>query len=207
MKVSIVIPVYNIASYIEACLQSVMRQTYKGEMECLILDDCGTDESIPIAERLIAEYKGPIRFEIIHHVHNRGLSAARNTGMMKVMGEYILFVDGDDEITEDCVEKMMAIALDDPAVELVQGRHMYHRDGNTTIDPKEIKIAHACTNEEVRNCFYQHEQVTVEAWNKLMKRSVIQENHLSFADGILYEDILWTFYWLKYVENAHFPRI
>ena len=204
MKVSIIIPVYNVAPYIEDCLRSVMRQTYAEEMECLMVDDCGTDESIPIAERMIAEYEGPIRFEILHHDHNRGLSAARNTGMEKAMGEYIFFIDSDDEITEDCLEKMMAIALDDSAIELVKGRYFYHRDGNETIRPKEIKITHAASNEEVRNCFYQHRQVDVVAWNILMKRSVIQENNLSFIEGLLWEDTPWTFHWLKYVKNAYF---
>ena len=53
MMVSIIIPVYNVAPYIEDCLQSVMRQTYQGDMECLLVDDCGTDDSIAIAERFI----------------------------------------------------------------------------------------------------------------------------------------------------------
>ena len=56
MMVSIIIPVYNVAPYIEDCLRSVMRQTYQGDMECLLVDDCGTDDSISIAERLIREY-------------------------------------------------------------------------------------------------------------------------------------------------------
>lgn len=84
--VSIIIPVYNVAPYIEDCLRSVMRQTYAGPMECLIVDDCGTDESIHIAERLITEYNGPIHFDILHHNHNRGLSAARNTGIENAVG-------------------------------------------------------------------------------------------------------------------------
>ena len=204
MEVSIIIPVYNVAPYIEDCLKSVMRQTYTGPMECLIVDDCGADESIPIAERMIAEYAGPIRFEILHHDHNRGLSAARNTGMAKAEGDYIFFIDSDDEITEDCLEKMMAVALADQAVELVQGRYIRHQDGKQELWPKEIQETRACTNAEVRDCFYQHRQVTVAAWNKLMKRSILQENNLSFIEGLLYEDTPWTFYWLKCFKNASF---
>ena len=67
MKLSIIIPVYQVAPYIEDCLRSVMRQTYQGAMECLIVDDCGTDDSIAIAERVIASYDGPIVFQILHH--------------------------------------------------------------------------------------------------------------------------------------------
>ena len=181
-----------------------MRQTYTGPMECLIVDDCGTDESIPIAERMIAEYDGPIRFEILHHDHNRGLSAARNTGMDKEVGEYIFFIDSDDEITDDCLEKMMVVVQEHPEVELVQGTYICHRDGNETPGPKEIKITHAKSNDEVRSCFYSYGQVPLAAWNKLMKHSVIKDNNLSFIEGLLYEDTPWTYYWLKCVRNAWF---
>lgn len=91
--VSIIVPVYNVAPYIKDCLQSVMRQTYKGSMECLIVDDCGTDESIAIVERMLAEYDGPIYFQILHHDHNRGLSAARNTGTMQATGDYSIKIE------------------------------------------------------------------------------------------------------------------
>ena len=73
MTVSIIIPIYNVALYIEDCLKSVMRQTYQGEMECLLVDDCGTDDSMAIAERMVGEYEGPIRFKVIRHERNRGL--------------------------------------------------------------------------------------------------------------------------------------
>ena len=205
MLVSIIIPVYNVAPYIEDCLRSVMRQTYLGEMECLIVDDCGTDESVPIAERMVVKYDGPIRFEILHHEHNRGLSAARNTGMEIAAGDYIFFIDGDDEITEDCLEKMMSVVNKCPEVELVQGVHMItHRDGKGRLGLKEIRMNHACTNDEVRCCFCEYHQVHMAAWNKLIKHSLIVDNKLSFIEGRLCEDIPWTFYLLKYVKNAFF---
>ena len=59
MIVSIIIPVYIVAPYIEGCLHSVIKQTYKGAIECLIVDDCGTDDSIDIAKQIIGEYDGP----------------------------------------------------------------------------------------------------------------------------------------------------
>ena len=204
MLVSIIIPVFNVAPYIEDCLRSVIRQSYSGPVECLIIDDCGTDNSIAIAERMIAEYDGAIRFKILHHEHNRGLSAARNTGLEMAVGDYVLFVDSDDEIAEDCLEKMMAVVRERPEVELVQGCYMYHRNGINISWPKEIRTTHAISNEEVRNCFYQYKQVPKSAWNKLMSRSLIQKNHLGFIEGLLFEDDPWTFYWLKYVNDAWF---
>lgn len=205
MFVSIIIPVYNVALYIEGCLRSVMCQTFAGPMECLLVDDCCSDESIPIAERMIAEYDGSIRFQILHHDHNRGVAAARNTGMEKAVGDYVFFIDSDDEITEDCLEKMMAVILNHPEVELVQGRFIWHcLDGQECLVPKDIMMTHARSNDEVRCCFFSHGQVPAMAWNSLIKRSLIKDYNLSFIEGLLHEDIPWTFYWLKYVKNAWF---
>ncbi len=61
-KISIIIPIYNVEEYITDCLQSVMRQTYQGTIECILVDDCGTDKSIAIAGQVIADYQGPIEF-------------------------------------------------------------------------------------------------------------------------------------------------
>ena len=207
MSVSIIIPVYNVEQYIEECLRSVMRQTYCGAMECLIVDDCGTDESIAIVERLIGEYSGPIRFEILHHEHNRGVAAARNTGTMKAKGDYIYYLDSDDEITADCIEKMMAIASQDPDIEMVQGNYIRFSDGKQIHGPREISIVRASTNEEVRKCFYKERQITVYTWNKLLKRSVILDNQLYLNEGLVWEeDTAWTYCSLKYITNAYFLR-
>ncbi len=170
MDVSIIIPVYNVAPYIEDCLWCVMCQTYIGPIECLIVDDCGTDESILIAERMIEKYEGPILFKILHHGHNRGLSAARNTGMEKAVGEYIFFIDSDDVITADCLEKMMAVVQDNPEVELVQGTSLRISGENHIYWPEKIKLTHAYTNEAVRRCRYMGKQLNDPAWNKLIKR-------------------------------------
>lgn len=91
INISVVVPAYNVASYVERCLLSVLQQTRPAE-ECLIIDDASTDNSIALCERLIANYDGPTRFKILHHDHNRGLSAARNTGIDAATGNYIYFM-------------------------------------------------------------------------------------------------------------------
>ena len=119
-KISIIIPIYNVEEYITECLQSVMRQTYKGEIECILVDDCGTDNSIAVAERHIADYKGPIEFRVLHHVRNRGLSAARNTGTDAATGDYIYYLDSDDYISDDCLE-VLAEPLKKREYEMILG--------------------------------------------------------------------------------------
>ncbi len=203
MTVSIIIPVYQVASYIEDCLRSVMRQTYIGSMECILIDDCGTDESIDIAERMIAEYKGPIRFAVLRHEKNRGLSAARNTGLRQAVGDYIFFLDSDDKITDNCIELLAKRAEEDPTVELVLGRA-----NNYPIKKKrklsagtQIKVTN---NDEVRRCFFQTEQFPVTAWNKLIRRSFLIEHKIWFREGVIFEDTPWTFCMLKFLSNLIF---
>lgn len=94
MKVSIIIPVYNVAPYVKECLSSVMRQTYR-DMEVIIVDDCGKDESMNIVldnlqgkEEIAPE---GISYKIIRHERNQGLSEARNTGLDIAVGDYVFF--------------------------------------------------------------------------------------------------------------------
>ena len=91
MKISIIVPVYNVEPYIRECFSSIATQTYKGKIECIFVDDCGQDKSVEILEELIADYHGSISFSIIHHEHNKGLSGARNTGICHATGDYLYF--------------------------------------------------------------------------------------------------------------------
>ena len=203
MKLSIIIPVYHVAPYIEDCLRSVMRQTYQGAMECLIVDDCGTDDSMAIAERVIASYEGPIVFQIFHHERNRGLSAARNTGTLAAKGDYLYYLDSDDVITEDCIALLMGKAEEYPEAELVQGNSCCHTlTGETVVFVKQYALAVASSNDEVRECYYR--QMNVAVWNKLIRRDFLIDHHLFNKEGIIYEDRLWTFYLLKYLNKACF---
>ena len=191
------------APYIEACLRSVMRQTYQGAMECLIVDDCGTDDSMAIAERVIATYEGPIVFQIFHHERNRGLSAARNTGTLAAKGDYLYYMDSDDVMTEDCIAQLMGKAEEYPEAELVQGNFCRHTlTGETVIRIKQYALAVASSNDEVRKCYYR--QMSVNVWNKLIRRDFLIGHHLFNKEGILFEDELWSFYLLKCLNKACF---
>ena len=92
-RVSIIIPVYNVEPYIEECLHSVYEQTTDTEIECLIVDDKGNDNSIHIAETFVATHndKAKTKFKIIYRDTSGGLSAARNTGIKAATGEYLYF--------------------------------------------------------------------------------------------------------------------
>ena len=91
VNVSIIIPVYNVEQYIESCLYSVINQTYKGTLECIIVNDCTPDQSMEVVNRLLSVYQGNILFKIINHQENKGLSAARNSGVKIAKGDYLYF--------------------------------------------------------------------------------------------------------------------
>lgn len=103
MKVSVIVPVYNIEKYVARCILSLKNQTYK-DIEVLIIDDGSTDDSKNIAEKLVV---GDDRFVIISQ-KNRGVSAARNTGLKFASGDFVMFVDGDDWIDENCIEILLS---------------------------------------------------------------------------------------------------
>lgn len=202
MRVSVIIPVYNVEPYIATCIQSVMRQTYQGELECILVDDCGTDNSMEIAEKLISDYQGPIEFRILHHEHNRGLSAARNTGTAAAKGDYIYFLDSDDEISPNCIELMANVVLKHPQVEVVQGgiesipyKKFYdlelYKTSRYVEDNKWIRF----------NAFKQGERLPVNATNKLLKKTFLANNSLAFKEGLENEDELWSFLMYKLVKN------
>ena len=190
-KISIIIPIYNVAEYITDCLQSVMRQTYQGAIECILVDDCGTDNSIAVAEQLIEEYKGSIEFCILHHAHNRGLSAARNTGTNAATGDYIYYLDSDDYISDDCLEVLVE-PLKEKEFDMVLGDlEMFGKPRPITFLPQEEGTI--IGNENIFSRFYAPRMIYVMAWNKLVKASLFKQYDLSFLEGQLHEDELWSY--------------
>ena len=189
--VSIIVPVYNVEPYVEDCIRSVMRQTYDGPIECIIVDDCGTDDSIAVVERLISEYNGPISFNVLHHEHNRGLSAARNTGMDAAIGDYLFFLDSDDELTKDCIEKLMA-PVEGKQYDIVSSNFLH-------VDEKGQEILGERKYDEIviegtsLLPALNQQKWTISAWNKLYLSGFIRSNQLRFKEGLIFEDVLWSF--------------
>lgn len=208
MKISIVIPVYNVEKYIERCLRSVMSQTYKGAMECIVVDDCGKDRSVEIAERVIGEYIGDIDFIILHHDSNKGLSGARNTGTRKATGDYILYIDSDDAITDDCIALMAAKAEAYDDVDVIQGTTLTIPDDDVFYSIKKYE-AHDCVADNIwiRKEFYRiNDGLPVNAWNKLIRRAFITDNNLFFKEGIIHEDQHWMYFATKKMKSMAFVQ-
>ena len=199
--ISLIIPVYQVSDYIERCIRSVIRQSYDN-IECIIVDDASEDDSISKCEMLIKSYDGLIHFKILHHEKNRGLSAARNTGTKAATGEYIFYLDSDDEITPDCLEKMILLAEKHPDVPMVIGYYCTKMEnGKRKTFPEDNLPSYVASHEQIISIFY-NKLVPLFAWNKLIKRSFIEDNKLYFKEGIVYEDIIWMFWSVKYLTTV-----
>ena len=190
MKISIIIPVYNVEPYIEDCLKSVAEQTYKGDIECIIVDDCTPDGSCAIIEHFINEYNGSIDFKLLHHTVNRGLSAARNTGIDAAAGEYIYFLDSDDEITPECIE-LLTKPLKNNKYDFVIGN--YETVGSDAqFPPLLLEEGSTANNSLIRTLYFANKWYMM-AWNKLCNLDYIRMEKLYFKEGLINEDELWSF--------------
>lgn len=197
MKTSIVIPVYNVAPWIEECLKSLFAQTgseypeYK--LECIVVDDCGIDGSMEIVERMAQSARcAGIDFHIVSHIRNRGLAAARNTGTAVTTGDYLFYLDGDDRLPAGALARMMNTAVEAEYPDWVQGNfHRIDAHGHFVEDTVYYNPAEPVSRsrEAVVQNFGRLNFTNVT--NKLILRDFITENRLSFKEGLIYEDALW----------------
>ena len=108
IKVSIIVPFYNVAPYIERCARSLMAQSIR-EVEFIFVDDASPDDSADILRRVLSEYDRDVR--IVKHEQNQGLPAARNTGLAQAKGEYIYHCDSDDWLEPTMLEDLYNVAI------------------------------------------------------------------------------------------------
>lgn len=203
--VSILIPVYGVEKYIERCARSLFEQTYDN-LEYIFVDDCSPDNSIAILKKVLEDYperKAQVR--IIRHERNKGLSAARNTATDAAMGDYIFYLDSDDEITRDCIEILIKPVQNNETIEIVAGNYenYYENPPHPPIlrSRSHLSEGGVFTNKDVRDNFFSKTSgIEGHAWNKLIKKTFLQQYNLKFKDNVLWEDILWSFFLVKYLN-------
>lgn len=206
IKATIIIPIYNVEPYIEQCLQSVANQTMTEGIECILVDDCGTDKSVQIAEDFINDYQCNIMFGLLHHEQNRGLSAARNTGIRAAKGEYVYFLDSDDTITVDCLAGFMKIIKEHPGVDLIQGLIDQDSPYMNQFATKEFPSYTDDCN-YIKRALLDYNELPVCAANKMVRRQLIIDHELFFKEGIIHEDNYWSYFLAKYVKSlAIYPK-
>lgn len=197
---------YQVEQYLAICLKSITDQTMTDGVECILVDDCGSDRSLFIAKDFIEHYQGNVLFRIVEREKNGGLSAARNSGIKVARGEYVYFLDSDDEITPNCLEIMWSLVEKYGKVNLVQGA--FFEDEKYANSISNIKFPEFCTCQaEIKTFLLQYLGDIVGAQSRLINLSFLKEHHLYFEEGIIHEDNLWTFFLSKYVRTMAYCDI
>ena len=210
-KISVIIPVYNVECYLAECLDSVIAQDFD-HYEILCVDDGSTDSS----GKILDEYANRCPQVHAFHTVNRGLGAARNFGLKRARGEYVLFVDSDDYLQKNILrylyEQASAFDLD-----------ILHFDGDIIYEDAgleqrfgKLKARYALsrsreygeiTDGQKLYCNMKqngdHREVS---WLQLLRRDFLEENNLLFPEGILNEDIIFDFACLGLAKRVSHRR-
>lgn len=188
--ISVILPVYNVESYLDRCMHSLLNQTYKN-LEIIMIDDGSTDSSGEICDKY-ARIDGRV---CVIHQKNQGLSAARNKGIENSKGRYLTFVDSDDSVQTDMIEYLFYLLKKFDCKMSLCSHIVYFTKSKKYRDlgnGKEEKLsAHDC----IKSMLY-HGDVDTSAWAKLYSREVIDD--IRFPVGKFYEDIATTYkYFIK----------
>lgn len=176
--VSMIIPVYNSATFLETCVRSVMGQTYPN-IELILMDDGSTDNSSIILDRLLEKDYTPKRIRVYHH-ENCGPGMTRNAGIEKATGEYLMFADNDDDMSPDYVETMVHLIEEKQADMIVSGFRRVDSSGN-------VLYEHRLMEKSPWSCFRM-----LAPWGKIMRRSFVSQNHLQFGGFLMGEDSFFS---------------
>lgn len=198
-RFSIIVPVYNVEKYLHECVESVLEQTFS-DFELILVDD-GSPDSCP---QICDQYcKVDSRVRVVHK-QNGGLSSARNAGLDVASGEYILFLDSDDywctinvlELINKCI---MHVQSD---VYIFGMKKYFESKGKYTKYQKPVLNEEKGFDTYTMRVLMQHNLYRACAWDKVVKRSVIENNSMRFVIGQMSEDIEWCTKLLLYAKSV-----
>ena len=167
ISISVIAPVYNVAPFVEACLQSIERQSFDQPYEVLMIDDCSTDHSADICRKFAEQH--PARFRFLQNPENRGVSATRNLGLDNARGRYFMFVDPDDLLPLDALETLFS-AAEKHASPLVKGNNTIFDEHGESPARYDVDRSELIEGEAVLTTLYQHNKVRGHPWGKFFRR-------------------------------------
>lgn len=197
MKISIIIPIYNVEQYIEQCLVSILEQSYDN-LEVILVNDGTKDNSMKIIEKYLSD----LRIKVINK-ENGGLSSARNAGLDIATGEYISFVDSDDWIEIEKLMELYKIAKEEN-LDIIIGNAKYY--------PKMEKIHKKNyygikTGIELLIEMLEKKDYLETVWKCIYKREFLKENNIKFIEGLLHEDTPFMFECLLKAKQVKYEDI
>lgn len=179
--VSIIVPIYNVENYLEECIKSIINQTYK-ELDIILVNDGSTDNSFSICKK----YQQIDKRIVLINQKNKGLSGARNAGLNIAKGEYIQFVDSDDYLEINAIEKAVC-EIESQKVKMVMYNYYNLDNGIREFDNQFLKNKKKISKHEFWEIYCQGKWAfCVVAWNKLYKKSIFED--LRYYEGHFHED-------------------
>lgn len=176
IKVSVIVPIYNVDKYLEKCINSITLQNHKN-IEIILIDDGSTDNSLNICNKCAKEDD---RIIVIHQ-ENSGVSTARNKGIEKFTGEYLTFVDSDDYLASDFIEYMLSLVVDN-GCEFGLSKNCYKYSSDSQEENDRIEVI----DKSEATALLLSQRVDVGCWNKIYERKLIIENNIKFLTTQFY---------------------
>ena len=196
--ISIIIPVYNTAPYLDACIESVVNQSY-ADWECILVDDGSTDNSGAICDEWCRKDK---RIHVIHQ-ENKGVSAARNHGLRIAKGDFIAFIDSDDWVEKDYLRSLHNAIIKDDADLAVCGMILDYANGAHEIYAPSVEEIFELSSENTNKFVDLNEKYLLYGpYIKLYKRQIISNNNVLFDSNYSYgEDLLFNYEYLNHISK------
>ena len=201
-EVTIGIPAFKAVDYIEKTMESALNQTF-ASIEYLIVDDCGNDGTIKVVERLQKEHQRGKDIRILYNTQNLGAGKTRNIILEQAQGEYLFFLDSDDVLESNAIEKMVGIARQYEA-EVVYGSwirvdNVNHLPSQYNYYP-DLKLLKP--GELAMYAFKNYSSFRISVCNALFNLDFIRSKHLRFLDTIYWEDLAFTYELAPKVNRA-----
>jgi len=195
-KISVLIPAYNVEKYIVRCLNSVLSQSFS-DIEVIIVKDGSTDGTAAIIEEYVANDS---RIRVIDHSENCGLLWVRKTGIEASSGDYLMFVDSDDELKPEACRRLYS-AAESTGADLVIGRHDYIEISGL-VQHKSNELKYGCSAYGVAKAMAM-DDLNRYMWGKLYKRELFTEHPISYFKHLnIGEDQIISYQIARYVEKA-----
>lgn len=202
MKISVIIPIYNVVFYLQECVNSVIKQTYKN-LEIILVDDGSTDECPNICDTYAKQYSN---VKVVHK-QNGGLSDARNVGILNSTGDYLLFLDADDFWKDSTAVQSLVDRINLTHADLLNYSYIkYYEDLKKYINYFEDMEPLPLEFNKLESIQYllNNNLYIASACNKLIKKSLFEDGNLYFVKGIYSEDIDWCLRLLIKAESVDF---
>lgn len=185
--ISIIVPVYNVASYLEAGLESLLAQDFSEPYEIILIDDASTDNSLAICRKLVDRH--PDRFTLIECETNAGVSVARNFGLDRAQGRYLAFFDPDDILPPEALTRLHTVAESQQA-DIVKGNLVLFDEQGQKPAPDEVRHTRVIEGDAVLTALYEHRFIRGHIAGKLLRRESLGDFRLPvgvrMAQDLLY---------------------